>query len=524
MVASATAEAVEADPFSKQSWFASGPAIVLYTAAAKLLLHLLTASRYGYFRDELYFLACGEHLDWGYVDQPPLVAVIAWFSRTAFGDSLLAIRFLPALAGTVLVWLTGSIARELGGGRFAQALSALTVALAGVYLIMSHLLTMNAFEPLFWMGCAYVIIRIIKTGNRKLWVCFGVLAGLGLENKYSMAIFGFALAVGLLLTPERKLLANKWLWIAAGIAFLVFLPNLIWNIHHHWPFFELMGNIKASGRDIETGPLQYVGRQILMMQPLVFPIWLAGLLFLFFSRKGKPYRLLAWAYLTTLTLFILLKGKDYYVAPAYPMLLAAGAIAIEDAIRRSKQEWLKPAAVIVLIAGTVVLLPIAVPVLPVETYLRYQEKLPFKLPRTEKGHLAAALPQYYADNFGWEEMTAAVARVYNSLPPDERAKTAIIGNNFGESGAIDFFGKKYGLPKSIGVHQNYFLWGPRNYTGEIMIVLGDRPDSLRRWCKQVEVGAELYDPYNPMENDPVLVCRGLKWNLQEVWPKVKKWN
>ncbi|MBI3671034.1 MAG: hypothetical protein HY237_14795 [Acidobacteria bacterium] len=150
--------------------------------------------------------------------------------------------------------------------------------------------------------------------------------------------------------------------------------------------------------------------------------------------------------------------------------------------------------------------------------------LPARSSTKLRSHLAAALPQYYADNFGWEEMTAAVARTYNSLPPEERARTAIIGNNFGESGAIDFFGKKYGLPKSIGVHQNYFLWGPRNYTGEIMIVLGDRPDSLRRWCNQVEIGAELNHPYNPMENNPVLVCRGLKWNLQEVWPRLKKWD
>ncbi len=507
-----------------ESWFASGPAIVAYIALVRLLAHLLTASRYGYFRDELYFLACAEHLDWGYVDQPPLIALVAWFSRRVLGESLLAIRFLPALAGVGLVCLTALMARELGGRRFALALAALSVGTAAIYLIMHHLLTMNAFEPLFWMGCAYVLIRIFKTGDQRLWIWFGVLAGLGLQNKYSMAVFGFAVIVGLLLTPQRRFFQGRWIWVAGGIALLVFLPNLVWNIRHHFPFVEMMQNVKASGRDVEPGPARYLLEQILVMNPLTFPVWLAGLLFLFFSREGKPYRALGWAFLTTLAVFTALKGKSYYPTPAYPLLLAAGAVAIEKFTASGRRAWLKPATVIVLLAGTAALLPIALPVLPVEAYLRYQERLPFELPRSEKSHLAAALPQYYADDFGWEEMTAAVARVYHSLPVEEQAKAAIFGNNFGEAGAIDFFGPKYGLPKAIGGHQNYFLWGPRNYTGEILIVLGDDPESLRRWCNQVEVAAELCHPYNPLENDPVLVCRGLKWNLQEIWPKLKNWE
>ena len=498
---------------------------MLYIAGAKLLLHWLTATRYGYFGDELYYLACAEHLDWGYVDQPPLIAAIAWFTRHTLGDSLFAIHFLPAVAGALLVWLTGVLTRELGGKRFAQSLSALSVACAGIYLVMGHLFTMNAFEPLFWMGCAYVVIRIIRTGNQKLWLWFGLLAGLGLENKYSMGVFGFGVVLGLLLTRQRKALAEKWIWIAGGIAFLIFLPNLIWNFQHHWPFLELMRNIRASGRDIPVGPVEYVLRQIFMMTPATFPIWLVGLLYFFFAREGKSYRVLGWAFLATLTVFIVLKGKDYYATPVYPMLLAAGAVAIEQFITRRKQTWLKPAIVTVLLAVTLALLPIAAPVLPVETYLRYQAKLPFALPASERSHLAAALPHYYAWNFGWEEMTAAVARVYHSLPPEERAKTAIFGNNFAEAGAIDLLGPKYGLPKAIGGHQSYWLWGPRNYTGEILIVLGDRPEDLRRFCNEVEVAAELYHPYaRPSENRPVLLCRGLKWNLQEVWPRVKVWD
>jgi hypothetical protein len=512
-------------PEVPESRSSSGLAFVCYIAAAKLLLHLFTAGRYGFFGDELYYLACAEHLDWGYVDQPPLIALLAWFSRHVFGESLFALHILPAFAGAARVLLTGLLARELGARRFGMVLASLASACLGVSFVLEHLFSMNAFEPLLWMGCALLIIRIIKTGNEKLWLWFGVLAGIGLENKYSMAVFGFAVVLGLLLTPERKHLANKWLWLGGAIAFLIFLPNLLWNIRHHWPFFELMRNIRASGRDIELGPLAFLLQQIFVMSPVTFPVWLAGLLYFFFSPNAKRFRALGWTFLLTFLIFLLSKGKDYYVAPAYPMLFAAGGIAWENFIDRTRLVWLKPAIVIALLVVTALLLPIGLPVLSVENFVRYQEKLPFKLPASERSHLEASLPHYYAWSFGWEEMVAAVARVYASLPPEERAKTAIVGNNFAESGAIDFFGPRYGLPKSIGVHQSYWLWGPRNYTGEIMIVLGDRPESLQRWCAQVEVAAELHNPYaRPVENRPVLICRGLKEDFQSAWPRAKKWD
>jgi len=516
---------IEASSPHKQAWYASGAAIVLYIAAAKLVLHLLTASRYGYFGDELYHLACGEHLDWGYVDQPPAIALVAWVVRHTLGDSLLAVRFIPALSGAALVWLTGVLTREFGGGRFAQMLAALAAACAGIYLIMNYLFTMNAWEPLIWMGCAYFVIRIIKTGNQRLWLWFGALAGLGLENKYSMGVFGFGVVVGLLLTPERKALAQKWIWLGGAIALLIFLPNLIWNIRHDWPFLELMRNIRASGRDIIVGPVEYIARQILMMNFAAFPIWLVGLLYFFFGREGKKYRVLGWAFVTVLTTFIVLHGKDYYATPVYPMLLAGGSVAIESWIAQRKLAWLKPVMVVTLLAVAIVTLPLFLPVLSPENFLRYQEKLPFGLPASERGHLSAAFPHHYAWQFGWPEMVEAVARVYNSLPPEERAKTAIFGNNFAEAGAIDLLGPKYGLPKTIGGHQSYWLWGPRDYTGEIVIVLGDTAEGARQWFNSVEVAAELHHPYaRPQENRPVLLCRGLKWPLKDVWARVKDWD
>jgi 4-amino-4-deoxy-L-arabinose transferase-like glycosyltransferase len=273
--------------------------VVICLVAVKLLIHLYTGRHYGYFVDELYYLACSRHLDWGYVDQPPLIALITLLARMAFGDSLPALRFLPALAGAATVALAALIAREFGGGRFAQALAGLSTIVAPGILAMHNLLSMNAFEPLFWLGCVWLLIHILKTGNAKLWVWFGILAGFGLENKYSMLIFGAGIVIGLLLTPQRRTLATPWLLIGGAIAFLIFLPNLLWNIHYHFPFLELQANIRRSGRDVPLNPASFFAQEILVMQPLTVPIWLGGLWFFFGTKMGKPWRPLGWAWVFT---------------------------------------------------------------------------------------------------------------------------------------------------------------------------------------------------------------------------------
>lgn len=507
-------------------WYVTGMALVFYVAAAKLLLLLLTANRYGYFGDEMYFMACGEHLDWGYVDQPPMIALIARFVRHVLGTSLFALHVLPALSGFGKVVLTGIIARQLGARRLGMFLSAIALFCAGIYWPLDHLFTMNTFEPLIWMGCAYVVIRIVKTGNQRLWLWFGVLAGIGLQTKYSMGIFGLGVVVGLLLTPERKAFASKWIWIAGAIAFLIFLPNLIWNVQHHWPFIELMRNIRASGRDIQLGPAAFILDQIFVMMPLTLPIWLAGLLYLLFSRDGRKFRVLGWTFLVTLGVLIATKGKDYYLAPAYPMLFAAGGVAFEDLLSKPRRRWIAPAYVTIMVLLTFALLPLGIPILKPETFLRYQASLPFKLPASEKSHLRASMPHYYTWEFGWPEMVAAVARAYNSLPPEERARTAIFAQNFAEAGAIDLLGPKYGLPKAISGHQNYWLWGPRDYTGSTVIVLASTMEREREHFGDVQVGATFSNPYAySWEMRPVLICRQPKFgDLRQIWNQVKGWD
>ena len=490
--------------------------IVFFIAAAKLSLHLYAGRHYGYFVDELYNLALARHLDWGYVDVAPLIALIGRIELTLFGDSLSAIRLLPAFAGAVKIVLTALIARELGGGRFAQSLAALCCLLAPGMLALDHFLNVNSFEPIFWLVCALTVIRIIRTGYDKLWIWFGLTAGIGLENKHSMLIFGFALIAGLLLTRERKHLFNRWLLLGGAIAFLLFLPNLLWNIRHGFPFIELQRNIQADNRNVHLSVLEFFAEVALAMLPLTVPLWIAGLWWLF---RG-PYRALAWAWIITTALILLMNPRIYYLFPAFPLLFAAGAVPCE----RIRVRWLKPSYCALLVLMGAALAPTLIPLLSPETYIRYAQVTHLQQTRIET-HRLGPLPQLFADQFGWEDMAIAVARTYNSLPPEVRSRTAIFGQNYGQAGAIDLFGPKYGLPPAISGHQNYFLWGPRGYTGESMIVMGDRRERLEQLFTSVELTGHAAHPYAmPYEHIDIFYCRGLKTPLAELWPKVKNWH
>jgi uncharacterized membrane protein len=496
----------------------------LFFAAGTLLLHMWTNGGYGYFRDELYFLACGEHLAWGYADMAPMVALVAHLSRAMFGDSLHAIRFFPAVAGAGVMILTGLITRELGGRRFAVILACLCILVAPVYLAMDDYLSMNGFEPLFWMGGIYAMIKAIKLDDEKKWIWFGVFAGLGLMNKHSTAFFGLAVLIAVILTPERRFLKNKWIWIAGLIAFLIFLPNLLWQIKHHWATLELLRNVQKSGKDVVLSPLAFVGQQVFIMHPLTAPVWIAGLYFFLFDREGKRFRVLGVTFVVFFALMMLMHGKNYYLAPIYPMMMAGGAVLWERWLSSRGFGWAKVVYPALLLLGGIVAAPLVLPVLSIPAFLQYEAKLGISTPKTEVAH-RGLLPQHFGDRFGWPEMVEKVAKIYNSLPADERAKTAIFANNYGEAGAIDFFGPKYGLPKAISGHQNYWFWGPREYTGEIAIILqGDR-ESLEQKYRSVEEVGVTDHPYAMMEErQPIYLCRGRKISFQDDWPKLKHWN
>src|SRR5216684_7786234 len=303
------------DSSKPRTFFAGGMLIVVAIALGKLVFHCIFNNRYGYFRDEFDYMSCGDHLAWGYVDQPPLLPCLVRISRMVLGDSLRSIRFLPALATSAVVVLTALIAREFGGRGFALILSAVAVLIAPIYLSGGSLLTTNCLEPLLWMGCAYFAILAIKRGDPRYWLWFGVVAGIGLEEKYSIAVLGFSIVVGLLLTEQRNVFSKKWIWLGGALAFLIFLPNVLWNVRNHWPFAELMHNIKADGRDVVLSPAAYFAQQVLIVHPILAPMWIIGVLAFLFSARLKPYRFLGWSYLAAFAVFIVLKGKNYYLGP-----------------------------------------------------------------------------------------------------------------------------------------------------------------------------------------------------------------
>lgn len=495
--------------------------VVVGLAAVKLLVHLLTHRGYGYFRDELYYLACADHLDWGYVDHPPLIAAATLAVRRTLGDSLFALRLLPALAGALSVLVIGLIARRLGGGTFAQALACAAAIVAPVYLSVDHFLSMNAFEQLFWALGAWLVVRIVQEEGPRPWVLFGLVAGVGLLNKHSMLFFGFAVFAGLILTPHRRRLLTPWPWIAGGLALLIAFPNVLWEIRQGWPTLEFMENARRY-KNTAFAPADFLVQQALLMNPVALPVWLAGLGWTLVSREGARHRILGWAYLVPLVVFVTQRGKPYYLAPAYPLLLAPGAVAIEAFVGRRRWGWAKPAALAVLAGSGLLLAPLALPILPPERFIRYAQALGIH-PEAGERHGMGKLPQFYADMFGWPEMAAAVARIYATLSPEEKARTAIYAQNYGEAAAIDFFGRAHGLPKAVSGHNSYFLWGPGDRAIDTLIVIGGREEDHREVFEDVRLAGNFsHDYVMPYENDlPLYICRKPERPIRELWPRVR---
>ena len=493
--------------------------VLISLCSAKFLLHLFTSVRhYGYFRDELYYFDMARHLDWGYVDAAPLVAVYAKVALL-LGGSLAALRILPALAGAGLVAISILIARELGGGRYAQFLAGSFLLLCPAVLWASSLFTNNAFEPLFWMGAILVVARILRTGDSRLWLWFGVLCGLGLENKHSTLSFGFAVTVALLLTHYRREFTGRWIWIAGAIAVAIFLPNIIWQIRHHFPTIEDLANVRREGKNVVLPPISFVKEQIFDIGPILFPVWIAGLVWFLRERR---WRVLG---LTFVVFFVLMEvehAKNYYVFPIYPMLLAGGAVVIERWLA-NRAAWTRATVVAIIFLASLPAIPLVTWLLTPEHLLAYQDKLGIKLSKAEVQH-ESLLPQPIADQFGWPELVREVAAVYNSLPPEDRAQTGIWAGNYGEAGAINLFGPQYGLPTAYSRHQNHWYWGPPPQVYKNLIVIQWSLDDVRDNCTSFQA----FEHYNRFgmgeENTPFYLCRGVKFDIQKIWWHSHHWN
>lgn len=487
------------------------------------LLQMLTNGQYGYFRDELYYIACSKHLAFGYVDMAPLAPLLLRISRTVFGESLHALRLIPAIAYGVGVLLTGMIASEFGGKRFAVGIASAAWMLTPVTVASANRYSMNPNEPVFWMAAVYFLLRAERLQNPKLLLWSGVFLGIALENKHSAIFFIGALVVGLLLTRERRLFREKYFWIAVAITVALALPNFIWQVTHGFPTWVDLNNVKREHKNVELPPLAFVWQQVMTFNPVNALFWVVGLVSLLFGA-AKRWRYLGVTFVAFFLFMMKMHAKDYYVAPIYPMLFAAGAVCWQVKTERRSRGWLRRTFAIV-VAVEIITLPIVLPILPVEKIVPYREMLGVHMSKSET-HMSGPLPQYFGDEFGWREMVATVAQVYDSLPPEERAHAGILAGNYGEAGAIDFFGPKYGLPQSISAHQNYYYWGYRDYTSDDTFIILQWPRrGVEHACRSYSEGPTL-DPKWAMaeEHYTIWICHGFKRPLPELWGDLKHWN
>lgn len=489
-------------------------------AAALVLAHAACLGSYGHFRDELYYVACGRRLAWGYVDHPPLVAVMAWVTERLFGTSVAGLRIIPVLLAGALVFVTAAIARRLGGGAFAQVLAALAVAVVPSYLFIFHILSMNSAEIVLWAAAMWLLIVALDGTQRWPWVALGVTFGAGLLNKHSMAFLAGALAFGLLLTPARRVLRTPWPWVAAAIAAVMFAPHLSWQARHGWPTLEFARNAQEFKiADLSAG--SFIGEQFLLVHPLNAPLWLGGLALLVIRPPRKEWRLFGWAFLALVGLFLLQRAKPYYLTPFYPVLLAGGALVLEAATagRRS----LRAACLALLIAGGAALAPVALPILPVQSQIAYLQWLGIA-PSSGERHETGVLPQHLADMFGWEELARQISDIYQSLPDDDKASARVFARNYGQAGALELFRDRYPLPPVISPHNNYWLWGPGPDGGTLIIIGGDPEDNRRAFEQLDAVARTRCGLCMPYERDvPIYVGRGWKVSLNAIWPAQKRY-
>jgi len=501
--------------------------ILAVMATLLAALHLPALTQYGWFRDELYYMASTSHLDWGYVDHPPLSIAILAVERAIFGESLIAMRLVPLFTGLATVWLTGTLAARLGGGRFAQGLAALAVVLAPVFLGTDHYYSMNAFDLLLWVIAAHAALGALERRTPGAWSALGVVLGLGLLNKLSMLWFGAGLAAALVLTPHRRVLATPGPWLAGAIALAICAPNVLWEIRHHWPTLEFMHN--ATTRKMASiSTLEFAKTVLLQMNPGAAWLWVLGLVAgLGDAARGETRgesrgfgRVLAIVFLVAAAIVMSTgKSRPSYLAVAFPPLLALGAVAAEAFTAR--RAWLRAVMVLAIVLFGAITLPFALPILPVETFVRYQSALGMA-PHTDERQAMGVLPQQYADMFGWPEMVDLVAQAYARLTPEEKKHARLFGQNYGEAGAMDVLGRKLGLPRALSGHNSYGIWGPGDYDGGPLIVVGgDRKDNAE-FFDQIEIVGQTSSPWSmPYERGlDVWIGRKPKVDLRVAWPKL----
>ena len=480
---------------------------------AAVLVHVALAGRYGFFRDELYFIACGARPAWGYVDQPPLLPLLAFGMDWVGQGSLFAFRLFPALVAGALAFVTGRLARQLGAGPFGTALAALAVSVGPVFMVTTHLFTVNLLEPVAWTLLASLVIEQLESPSARRWLGIGALVGLALLNKYSVGFWVVALLAGLALTPQRRVLASRGVLAAAALATALVLPNVLWQLSHGLPFLDLL-RAGQAGKNVPFALPQFAAELVLQAHPFNLPLWLAGAVELWRRR-----RCLALAAALFIVMMIVLKAKPYYAAPVFPTLLAAGAAAVERVLSTHLR---RVTSVGLLVLGGAATAPLVVPVLSVEQLIAYQRAIGFKPPPLENKEYGE-LPQHVADQFGWPEIGAALADAFRVIPEPERERAAVFTFNYGDAAA----GARFGHVPTISGHNQYGEWGPGPADGSVVVVFGGSAEELGRHYARVErIGtgpsSPLMMPYERAR--PIWLAREPRRPLAELWPALRHIN
>ncbi|MHB8146846.1 MAG: ArnT family glycosyltransferase [Vulcanimicrobiaceae bacterium] len=494
----------------------------LVAAAIAFLVHLIGNPHYGFFRDELYFIICGQHPAWGYVDQPPVVPLLAAGSQL-FGHSLFLLRAVAALFSGASIYVTCLLIAEMGGEAFAQIFGATVAFFCPVLMNFGMKVSTDMPGLVLWPLAGLLVLRIARGAEPRLWLAVGAIFGAAMESKYTVFFFAVALLGGLLLVPERRTLRTPWLAAGVGVAVIVTLPNAIWQAAHRFPMYTLLEN-GAHGKNLIVGPLQYLIQEILITNLFLAPIWILGLIYLL---RAGGLRFLGYAYLLLIAMMIVLHGKHYYPGDIYPIPIAAGAVAIASWTQRLRLVRAIGFAYVVL--GGLVFLPFALPVLSETQMIAYQSSLlqALHLQRaslaTERQRRRPELPPDWADMHGWPQMAATLERLYDSLPPAVRLKTVVVAQDYGQASAIAFFTPN--VPVVSG-HNQYWLWGTRGFNGSSVIDLGGDCGASRHLFKHAKRLGTFSAPYvMPYENDlPIMLCSNLRVPLAQLWPKLQHYN
>jgi len=486
-------------------------------AAVVFLGHALVAGRYDAFRNELYFIVCGRHPALGYVDQPPLVPLLAALTQVA-GDHVWLLRLPAVIAAALLVPVTVSLARLLGAGARGAWLAAIAAASAPLLIAITSTLTTATFEPLAWTVVAYLIVRAFVRNERDLLVIAGIVAGVAAEAKYGIVIWLIALAIGVACTPARRLVCRE-LWIGVACIAALALPNVVWQAAHQFPFVEVMRNDNAG--NLTGSPLGFALGQVLAMNIVLAPLWVAGVVSPFVRSDLARFRFLAIAFVAAALIVFGTHGKSYYLAGAYPSMFALGAAACSGLARSLIAGWM-----VLTVANAALTLPFVSPVLEPAALARFLARAPVRPHPVEVAGLGAPLTQVFSDEFGWRELEHTVASVYHALPADERRNAAILASNYGEAAALDVYGVADHLPPALSEQDQYFLWGTHGYDGSIVIAVNANPDRWAHICSQSSVAARFGVPYAmPYERDrAIVVCHGTRVPLPLAWPHFKRFG